>query len=163
MQNQLGSANDVRLTTGHLVTIAARYFAKLSESRLKAHGFGAGQVPVLVTLAELGVSNQRDLAKLAKVEQPPMAQMLDRMEREGLIVRSPDPQDGRSRQISVTDEALSRLPDVIETVLQGNNQALSGFSKDEVDLLINFLLRLNANLERMTSKELRSQEQEEAK
>ena len=86
---------DVLSTPGHLISLAARGFARLSEARLKPLGFGVGHLPVLVALQDGRASTQRDLARFAKIEQPPMAQMLARMERDGLIQRTPDPADGR--------------------------------------------------------------------
>ena len=73
------------LTPGHLISLAARGSARLSEARLKPLGFGVGHLPVLVALQDGRASTQRDLARFAKIEQPPMAQMLARMERDGLI------------------------------------------------------------------------------
>ena len=81
---------DVLSTPGHLISLAARGFARLSEARLKPLGFGVGHLPVLVALQDGRASTQRDLARFAKIEQPPMAQMLARMERDGLIQRAPD-------------------------------------------------------------------------
>ena len=87
---------DVPATPGHLVGLAARRFARLSEARLKLLGFGVGHLPVPVALRDGRAGTQRDLARFARTEQPPMAQMLARMERDGLIRRERDPADGRS-------------------------------------------------------------------
>ena len=80
---------DALSTPGHLISLAARGFARLSEARLKPLGFGVGHLPVLVALQDGRASTQRDLARFAKIEQPPMAQMLARMERDGLISARP--------------------------------------------------------------------------
>src|ERR1700760_3153851 len=93
---------EVLATPGHLISLAARSFARLSEARLKPLGFGLGHLPVLVALQDGQVGTQRDLARFARIEQPPMAQMLARMERDGLIRRTPDPRDGRSSRITLT-------------------------------------------------------------
>ena len=113
---------DVLATPGHLISLAARGFARLSEARLKPLGFGLGHVPVLVALQDGQASTQRDLARFARIEQPPMAQMLARMERDGLIRRAPDPADGRSSRITLTDMAAARLPDAIAALLRGLDQ-----------------------------------------
>src|SRR5207237_2495909 len=94
---------DVLSTPGHLISLAARGFARLGEARLKPLGFGVGHLPVLVALRDGRASTQRDLARFAKIEQPPMAQMLARMERDGLIRRAPDPADRRSSRITLTE------------------------------------------------------------
>ncbi|MGN6481421.1 MarR family winged helix-turn-helix transcriptional regulator [Luteibacter sp.] len=140
---------DVLSTPGHLVSLAARGFARLSEARLKPLGFGVGHVPILVALQHGKASTQRDLARFAKVEQPPMAQMLGRMERDGLIERTPDPSDGRSSLVTLTKVAKQRLPKATATLFQGNREALDGFSDSEAAQFIDMLKRVIANLDQM--------------
>ena len=140
-------------TPGHLISLAARGFARLSEARLKLLGFGVGHLPVLVALRDGRASTQRDLARFAKVEQPPMAQMLARMERDGLIERTPDPADGRSQRIALTQTAQSRLPDALVVMLRGNAEALEGFTDADAVQLITLLTRLIANLDRIAGAE----------
>jgi MarR family transcriptional regulator, transcriptional regulator for hemolysin len=142
---------DVLSTPGHLISLAARGFARLSEARLKPLGFGVGHLPVLVALRDGRASTQRDLARFAKIEQPPMAQMLARMERDGLIQRAPDPTDGRSSRITLTAVAEARLPDAVSVLLQGNREALCDFTDEEAKLLVTLLTRLIANLDRIAS------------
>jgi MarR family transcriptional regulator, transcriptional regulator for hemolysin len=144
---------DVLSTPGHLISLAARGFTRLSEARLKPLGFGVGQLPVLVALQDGRAGNQRDLAQFAKVEQPPMAQMLARMERDGLIQRSPDPDDGRSSRIVLTQTARRRMPDAVAKLLQGNREALDGFTNQEATQLVALLQRLIANLDRLAGAE----------
>jgi DNA-binding MarR family transcriptional regulator len=140
---------NVLATPGHLISLAARGFARLSEARLSPLGFGVGQVPVLVALAEELADTQRDLARFARVEQPPMAQMLTRMERDGLIQRTADLMDGRSKRIKLTALARARLPEATSVILEGNAQALDGFTDAESAQLEALLTRLIANLDRM--------------
>jgi len=142
---------DVLLTPGHLISLAARGFARLSESRLKPLGFGVGQLPVLVALQNGKASTQRDLARFAKVEQPPMAQMLARMERDGLIERTRDPDDGRSSRIVLTKTAQQRMPEATTTLFQGNREAMTGFTDAEAAQLVDLLTRLIENLDRIAS------------
>jgi|SRR5690554_1392224 len=140
---------NVLSTPGHLISLAARGFARLSESRLKPLGFGVGQLPVLVALLSGVASTQRDLARFAKIEQPPMAQMLARMERDGLIKRTPDPADGRSSKIVLTLAAKKRMPEAITALFQGNNEAMRGFTPAEVAQLVGLLTRLIGNLDHL--------------
>ena len=144
---------DVLATPGHLISLAARGFSRLSEARLKPLGFGLGHLPVLVALQDRRASTQRDLARFAKIEQPPMAQMLARMERDGLIERSPDPADRRSQRIVLTETALARMPNAITALLVGNQEALAGFTDEEAGQFVALLTRLIANLDRIASAE----------
>lgn len=145
---------NVLSTPGHLIGLAARGFARLSEARLKPLGFGVGQVPVLVALQEGRASTQRDLAQFARVEQPPMAQMLARMERAGLIERSPDLADRRSRRVRLTPSAEARLPEAMAVLLQGNEDVLRDFTDEERQLLVDLLHRLIASLDRLARTDL---------
>src|SRR5271163_2760191 len=148
-----GMKFEVLSTPGHLISLAARGFARLSEARLKPLGFGVGHLPVLVALREGRASTQRDLARFAKIEQPPMAQMLARMERDGLIQRTPDPADGRSSRITLTEVAEARLPDAVAALLRGNHEVLRDFTDEEARLLVALLTRLIANLDRVAGVE----------
>jgi MarR family transcriptional regulator, transcriptional regulator for hemolysin len=140
-------------TPGHLIGVASRGFARLSEARLKPLGFGVGHLPVLVALREGQAKSQRDLARFARIEQPSMAQMLARMERDGLICRVPNAADGRSSHISLTAAAQSRLPQACAVLFQGNRDVLNGFTDKEATQLVNLLTRLIANLDRAVSAE----------
>ena len=144
---------DVLSSPGHLISLAARGFTRLSEARLKPLGFGVGHLPVLVALDTGEASTQRELAKFARIEQPSMAQMLARMERDGLIVRTPDPADGRSSLIALTDTARARMPAASVALFQGNAEVLAGFTDVEAAQLTALLQRLIANLDRVAGAE----------
>ncbi|MGY5800249.1 MarR family winged helix-turn-helix transcriptional regulator [Rhizobium sp. LEGMi12c] len=136
-----------------LINMASRSFARLGERRVKALGFNIGQLPVLYMLRNGAEMSQKDLAKFAKIEQPSMAQMLARMERDGLIRRMPDPADGRSSLVSLTDAARERLPAARQALEQGREAVLAGFSAEEVQTLLQLMRRLNQNLDRMVAEE----------
>jgi DNA-binding MarR family transcriptional regulator len=157
-RGMIGMGEDVLSTPGHLISVAARGFARLSEQRLKPLGFGVGQLPVLVALQNGEASTQRDLARFARVEQPPMAQMLARMERDGLIERTRDPADGRSSRIVLTKAAREAMPEAIATLFQGNREALAGFTDAEAGQLVDLLTRLIGNLDQIASTESSSRD-----
>ncbi|MFJ2988968.1 MarR family winged helix-turn-helix transcriptional regulator [Collimonas sp. NPDC087041] len=142
MKNNL-SDNPMRLI-GHTY----RTFARLVDGPLGVLGLAVGQLPVLVSLKKNGQLSQAALARLAQVEQPSMAQLLNRMERDGLVQRAPDPDDRRSHLISLTADASQRLPKGKAVMEAVSRQALSGFSKEEQDQLMALILRVNANLDR---------------
>lgn len=131
---------------GNLIAQAARLFGRLGEARLKPLGFGVGQLPVLMALKDGAALSQKELATLARIEQPSMAQMLARMERDGLVTRDPDSRDGRSSLVSLTDRALRQLDDIRVILLRGNEEALAGMNDQERQVLSNLLIRMLDNL-----------------
>src|SRR6202021_3282827 len=58
---------------------------------------------VLAALAVDGPSRLTALATATGIAQPPMAQLVGRLEREGLVVRLIDPEDGRATLVAITD------------------------------------------------------------
>jgi DNA-binding MarR family transcriptional regulator len=138
---------------GHLINRAARLLLRLADIKFRPLGLGVAGFPVLTMLRTGQKLSQKDLALCARIEQPSMAQLLSRLERDGMIKRSPDPDDGRSSLISITRKALAILPEVDTAVDAGNELAVAGMSDSEIKMLIDLLQRLIGNLERAAQRE----------
>ncbi|WP_404712299.1 MarR family winged helix-turn-helix transcriptional regulator [Sphingomonas sp. MMS24-J13] len=134
---------------GHYFSRIARGLARIGDARLRELGFATAQLPVLTALKDGARLTQMELARWAKVEQPTMAQLLARMERDGIVRREPDPRDKRSSLISLTDEARARLPAGRAVLRQGNADMVRGLSEAEVETLVDLLRRVLANVEAM--------------
>ncbi|WP_199192976.1 MarR family winged helix-turn-helix transcriptional regulator [Amycolatopsis sp. BJA-103] len=76
-----------------------------------------------------------------------MAQLLARMDRDGLVRRTPAEHDRRVSLISLTESGRAKLTQVHSALFETNDQALQGFSADDVALLLDLLRRLVANLD----------------
>jgi MarR family transcriptional regulator for hemolysin len=138
---------------GHLITRASRLLLRFADTRFRQLGIGVAAFPVLNMLRTGQKLSQRDLTLCIKIEQPSMAQLLARLERDGMIRRTQDPEDGRASLISITRKALGILPQVDAVVDEGNQMAVTGMSDGEIKLLIDLLQRLIANLEAATADE----------
>jgi DNA-binding MarR family transcriptional regulator len=132
-----------------LIGRASRGFTRIADAKLRGLGFATGQLPVFGALRGGQALSQAELARLAQVEQPSMAQLLNRMERDGLVERLPAPQDKRSRLISLTAIATGHMPKVKALMEASAAAALTGFSAQEIDQLVRLLNRLNENIDRM--------------
>jgi|SRR5471032_654083 len=139
-------SRETEFVASKLISQAARALARLSDARLKGLGLAIGQLPVFVALKDGAQLSQKELARIAGVEQPSMAQLLARMERDGLIHREPDPADGRSSLISLSESATALLAPAREILFQGNREALAGFEPAEIDQLVSLLGRVIANV-----------------
>ena len=122
------------------------------EERLRPLDFGMAYLPVVMALRENTALLQKELAVRAHVEQPTMAALLTRMERDGLILREPHPGDKRASQISLTAKAKGRLPLAKELLRKVAEQATRGFTEDERATLIAFLRRVVQNLDQTGEK-----------
>lgn len=133
----------------HLISRASRLFVRIGDSRLAALGVSTGQLPILTALRDGKRLPQKELARLARIEQPTMARTLARMERDGLVRRQPDPDDGRSSLISLSPAAEAKMAQVLAVLFEGNDEALAGFEDAEKEALMALLRRVIANLETM--------------
>ena len=141
---------------GHLVNRLARLSLRWTEERLQPLGLSTGQIPVLYLLSDGEPRTQKELARLVRIEQPTMAQLLSRMERDGLIRRSNSPDDKRSSMISLTSRALKQLPAAEEVLSEGNKKALEGFTEREIATLNRLLLRAIRNIDPDVAVEIES-------
>lgn len=125
-----------------LINQYARVMAKQVDERLRPLGVTASQLPVLVALKGGGRMTQKALAETTGVEQPSMAQLLARMERDGLVRREPSPTDGRSSLVSLTPTAMRKLEPGRAVLKQMDDEACAIFEPAERELLARLLLRL---------------------
>lgn len=125
-----------------MINWGARLFAREMDEALRPFGLMSGQLPVFFALAEGEPLPQRELVRLAAVEQSTMAKTLSRMERDGLIQRTPDPKDRRSTLISLTSSAAVRLPDIAAAVAAINARSHRSLSAEEGELLLDLLQRV---------------------
>ena len=134
-----------------LFATAARMLARRADARLRALGVSLSQFPVFFALKDGSRLSQKELARLANVEQPSMAQLLARMERDGLVQREPDAADRRCSLVSLTENAKDRIAPARAVLVRGNREAVQGFNDDEVAQLIVLVRRLIAHLDRVES------------
>ncbi|MCZ7658108.1 MAG: MarR family transcriptional regulator [Xanthobacteraceae bacterium] len=84
---------------GYMINYVARLYAREMGREAARHGVQLGTFPVLLALWEAEGQTQSELAVRAQIEQPTMAATLNRMERDGLIRREPDPHDRRAARV----------------------------------------------------------------
>ena len=138
---------------GHLINRAARLFNRIGEARLRPLGFSPAQMPVLHMLGKGEACSQKELAQRAKIEQPTMAEMLARMQRDGIVVRKVDPSDRRGSLVSLSKPALKRIADLRDRVNHANDEAVEGLSEREIATLIKLMTRVVQNLEAMEARD----------
>lgn len=88
---------------GRLLSAAARSVERDWDERLRAIGLQHAAVVVVDILLRTGPTGADTLARTARVQPQTMSRTLERMERDGLVVRSAHPEDGRRRVVDVTE------------------------------------------------------------
>jgi len=93
---------DQQKILGLAVNTLGRNIVWSLSRRTARHGALPGTYPIIAWLMQLSDSTQGELSRLIGIEQPTMAVTLRRMERDGLIQRTPDPDHGRRSHIKLT-------------------------------------------------------------
>ena len=138
-------------TTAFWVNRASRALLRAFEGKLRPFGFAMSQLPVLRALGGGKSLPQKDLVLLARVEQPTMAEMLVRMERDGVIERKPNPEDKRGTLVSLTRASRTRIPKAMAALMEAERSATLGLSDSEKKQLRELLERVVKNLESQSS------------
>jgi MarR family transcriptional regulator for hemolysin len=136
-------------TVAQLVNRAARHLARLGDGRLRPLGLRYAQVPVLALLGKERALTQAALTARVGVEQSSMAQLLARMERDGQVRRSPDPEDARRSLVAVTPATVRVLRTAKTQLDELDREASRGLSPRELATLKTLLGRVLQNLERL--------------
>lgn len=96
--------NPVNTNLGYKLHYLARLMLGRLNERIKSQGVSPGQLPVLCCLHDDEGQTQAELCRRIHVEQPTMANTLGRMERDGLIQRTPCKNDKRQTRIYLTNQ-----------------------------------------------------------
>ncbi len=105
------------------------------EAAAETTGLTPTSVAALATIERHGPLTPSEIAKIERVKRPTITRTLGCLEREGLIDRATDPQDGRSSLISVNGAGRERL-----RRLRGRKNAylakrMRDLSAEEVEIL----------------------------
>ncbi|MBN8553736.1 MAG: MarR family transcriptional regulator [Caulobacterales bacterium] len=131
-------------SAGYLVNHLARLFARGLTARIKPLGLSTGVFPALLELWETDGQTQSQLVQRLDIEQATLAGTLARMERDGLVVRQRDPDDGRVQRIWLTPHARSLRQAAVQAALDENDSALSPLSTAERVQFIALMTRILA-------------------
>ena len=128
------------------ISRASRLLQREFDQALRTLGFSSAHFPVVGELAEHGELTQRQLLEHSDVEQPTMAALLARMERDGIVERAPHPTDKRAVNFSLSTKAKSRVPKARVAMHDVHRRALAGFTAKERTAFVRYLKRVSANL-----------------
>ncbi|NJP98390.1 MarR family transcriptional regulator [Nonomuraea sp. FMUSA5-5] len=95
---------------------------------------------VLHTLSRRGPMRLTELTTTEQLKQPALTSLVAKLERDGLVSRSPDPRDGRAVLLSLTEEGeqvvrsrhadrVARLARVVERLSDEERAALDGYAR----------------------------------
>ena len=128
-----------------LGALAARVTRRLIESErplLTAHGLSMWDYIVLSHLARRPAGTQLALAQAINYDKTRLIGLLDQLESDGLVTRTPDPNDRRARVVTLTAAGKARHAAAQAAVRAMEAEFLSELSATERARLLRTLARL---------------------
>ena len=115
--------------------------------RLRRSGINIARWRVLAVLQDNGRMNMGQIADRTIIEQPTVSRIVDQLEREGLAFREICDEDSRFVQVMLTQAGEEAFREIYPTASRNQEQALQGFTQQEIKTLISFLERIQNNIE----------------
>jgi len=121
---------------------AARRIIEAERPLLEAHGVSMWAYAALTLLARGSAPTQLALAEAMGYDKSRLIKILDGLEAEGLITRSPDPTDRRARVVELTAQGRAKLAAAQADIRRMEDEVLAELSADERKTLLAVLPRL---------------------
>ncbi|MEW2320987.1 MarR family transcriptional regulator [Streptomyces griseoincarnatus] len=129
----------------------ARAMGDRHERVYAPFGISRGEFDVLATLRRAGepyTLSPRQLSATLMLTTGGMTGRLDKLERAGLLGRSPDPHDRRGLQVTLTEEGLRLIDEAVVAGVTEQSRALAALGPERSALLADLLRDLLLATER---------------
>ena len=107
---------------------------------------GQGQARILVFVDAHPAVTQKEIADACMLDVTTMSRTLDKLQKQGLIIRERNPDCRRSCRISLTEEGREKAEAVRIGFAEIEQMICSGFREEEIRQLAGQLLRIKENL-----------------
>lgn len=120
----------------------------IDQELRKKFGITFGQWKVMVILAnnDDGLT-QKEIADRLGLEGPTLIPIIDKLEKNIIVIRKVDPKDRRINRIFLTEKAYGSLGDTIESVAQIKKISLNEISEENILITKNTLEKMWLNLQ----------------
>jgi DNA-binding MarR family transcriptional regulator len=142
-----GPAIDLdRYTPAYFTFIANKLARGASSHYLDIYGVGIETWRILVMLAIEGRVTAQRVVQLIGMDKGSVSRCFKSMHKQGLIAFSSDAEDGRLRYATFTPKGRALHDRIMRFALERERVFLSVLTPKEIDMLIDLLRRLHANL-----------------
>ncbi|MCR4436934.1 MAG: MarR family transcriptional regulator [Clostridiales bacterium] len=147
----LGQCND---DLGYLLNKASRLSKWRVNQKLGEIGLTFPQLVVIKHLfksqgnsSDPFIFTPASIAEHLGYDRPTITGIIDRLAKQGLVLREVNPSDRRSQTISLTEKSKELIEKMNIFFEEVNDKSLEGFEKSEIKALKDYLLRIIGNLD----------------
>lgn len=138
---------DFQESVGFIVNKTAKAFVKALDSELREKvGVTAGQWKVMVMLVDEDGLAQKEIAERLGLEGPTLIPIIDKMEKDDLVVRKVDTSDRRNNRIYRTERANKLWDGMVKSALKIREISLKDIPQEKIDIAKSVLENIYQNL-----------------
>lgn len=145
MLDQLGDTESVRLVMAVLAT--ARKIDAMCAHVLGDYGLSEGRMAVLLACHSEVEVTPRQLAQRIGVTTATVTGLLDRLQRDGLIIREPHSDDRRAVIVRNTEAGTQLVKKLLPRYSTWLTGVAAGISDEDIDITVRVLGAIHANLQ----------------
>ncbi|OLC03151.1 MAG: MarR family transcriptional regulator [Chloroflexi bacterium] len=127
---------------GALLVIAARTGQERANARLAAMGLNVRMCGVLNLLADEGALSQHEIGSMLNIDRTTMVELIDELEKAGILRREANPRDRRSHLIRLTAEGRAKQRRAMKAFDDAADEFFSPLNAGERQALAGMLRRL---------------------
>lgn len=131
---------------GRLISSTHRHICIYLDSEFRAFGIGSGQVPVLRALQVEDGINQEKLASMFRVNKATTARAIEKLVKEGYVVKKRDEADNRAYKIYLTKKGQESEPKLRSTFKQLTDILSTGLTEQERKTAMRLLEKMTQNI-----------------
>lgn len=138
---------DFQNSIGFIVNKTAKAFVRALDSELREKvGVSVGQWKVMVTLVDQDGLTQKEIAERLGLEGPTLIPIIDKMEKDNLVIRRVDSSDRRNNRIYRTEKANELWSEMVKCAARVRQVSLKDISDANIEITKNVLENVYQNL-----------------
>jgi MarR family transcriptional regulator for hemolysin len=137
---------DFEESLGYWIYSVAHVMTRAMNEELGSLGITYRQWEVLCWLSFLGEITQSELADQMRIEAPTLVGVIDRMERDGWIVREADPHDRRKKIIRATEKVEPMWEKMVDCAMRVRAKTIKDIPEEQLAAVRECLGQMRNNL-----------------
>lgn len=135
---------EIEKTVGFLLAKAYQRACLIFKEQFEGHDLTPQQFGLLGFLWQEDGISQALLSAKSQIDRTTMGGLIDRLEKEGLVVRQAHPEDRRAYRICLTEKGKALQPELTPLALRAQEMFIARLTSDEVDTLKSLLEKIRS-------------------
>ena len=144
MKSPKSTPIEIEKTVGFLLAKAYQRACLIFKEQFEGHDLTPQQFGLLGFLWQEDGISQALLSAKSQIDRTTMGGLIDRLEKEGLVVRQAHPEDRRAYRICLTEKGKALQPELTPLALRAQEMFIAKLTSDEVDALKSLLEKIRS-------------------